>query len=151
MTNKSISDDEYDNFLKVWNTLQMKMMKDYHYLYLKCDVLLLAVFKKKNRNNSLKNYGLCQNHYLSAPGLSWDAMLNMTKVELELIPDPDIYLFFEEGMRGGVSYIHKGYSTANNKSLKSYDPNKNQNITYLGANNLYGYKMSKFHPTSRFE
>ena len=70
---------------------------------------------------------------MSAPGLSWDAMLNMTKVELELIPDPDIYLFFEEGMRGGVSYIYKGYSKANNKYLKSYDPKQESKHYLLGS------------------
>ena len=63
-------------------------MKDYHDLYLKCGILLLAyVFDdvfEKFRYNSLKNYGLCASHYLSAPALSWDAMLNMTKVELDL-------------------------------------------------------------------
>ena len=53
-------------------------MKDYHNLYLKCDVLLLADVFEKFRNNSLKNYGLCPSHYLSAPDLSSDAMLNMT-------------------------------------------------------------------------
>ena len=41
-------------------------MKDFHDLYFKCDMLLLAVFEKF-RNNSLKNYGLCPSHYLSAP------------------------------------------------------------------------------------
>ena len=51
--------------------------------------MLCDVFEKI-RNNSLKNYGLCPSHYLSVPALSWDAMLNMTKVELELIPDPDM-------------------------------------------------------------
>ena len=68
----------------------MKTMKDYHNLYLKFDVLLLADVFGKFRSNSLKNYGLCPSHYLSALALSWDAMLNMTKVELELIPDPDM-------------------------------------------------------------
>ena len=67
----------------------MKMMKDYHVLYLKCDVLLFADVFEKFRNNSIKNYGLCPSHYLSAPTLNWDAMLNMTKVKLELILDPD--------------------------------------------------------------
>ena len=63
-------------------------MKDYYDLYLTCDILLLAdVFDdvyEKFRYNSLKNYGLCASHYFSAPALSWDAMLNMTKVELDL-------------------------------------------------------------------
>ena len=48
---------------------EMKMMKDYHELYLKCDVLLLADVFEKFRNNNLKNYGLCPGYYLSAPGL----------------------------------------------------------------------------------
>ena len=45
------------------------------------------------RNNSLKNYELCPSHYLRAPGLSWDARLKMTKTKLELISDPDMYIF----------------------------------------------------------
>ena len=67
-------------------------MKDYHDLYLTCDVLLLADVFEKVRNNSLKNYGLCTSHHLSALGLSWNAMLKMTKIKLELIPDLDIYI-----------------------------------------------------------
>ena len=62
----------------------MKTMKDYHDLYLECDVLLLANVYEKFTNNSLKNYGLYPSHYLSAPGLSWGAMLKMTKLSLEL-------------------------------------------------------------------
>ena len=84
---KKISDKEYQHVLKVWNKFEMKTMKDYHDLYLKCDVLLLKYVLENFRNNSLKNYGLCQSHYLSAPALSWDAILNMTTVKLELIPD----------------------------------------------------------------
>ena len=129
----------------------MKTMKDYHDLYLTCDVLLLAVFGKF-RNNSLKNYGLCPSHYLSAPVLSWDAMLNLTKVELELITDPDMYIFFEEGVRVGVSYISNRYNKTNNKYLKFYDPKQeSKHIIYLDANNLYGHAMSKFLPTSGFK
>ena len=46
--------------------------------------------------------------------LSWDAMLNMTKVELKLIPNPAIYMLFKKGTRGGISYISIRYSEANN-------------------------------------
>ena len=49
-------------------------------------------------NNSLNNYGLRSSHYLSTPALSWDAMLNMTTVELELITDHYMYIFFEKGI-----------------------------------------------------
>ena len=69
----------------------IKTIKQSHNFYLKCDILLLADVFQKFRNNNLMNYGLCWSHYLGAPGLSLDAMLNMTKVEFELILDFDIY------------------------------------------------------------
>ena len=123
----------------------MKTMTDYHDLYLKCDVLLLADVFKKFRNNSLKNYGLSPSHYLSAPDLSWDAVLKMTKIKLELISDPDMYIFFEKGIRGGISYISNRYSKANNEYLKRFDSKKeSKHIIYLHANNLYGIQYLNF-------
>ena len=83
----------------------MKTIKDYHKLYLKCDILLLADAIEKFRNNSLKNYGLCPSHYLSAPGLSWETMLKVTKIKLELIPDPDMYIFWEKYKRWNFLYF----------------------------------------------
>ena len=56
---------------------------------LKYNTSLVADVFEKSRKNSLKNYVLFPSHYLSAPALNWDVMLNMTKIELELIPDPD--------------------------------------------------------------
>ena len=145
LTSEKITDKECEHVLKVRNKFEMKMMKDYHDLYLKCDVLLLAVISEKFRNSSLKNYGLYSSHYLSAAALSWDAILNMTKVDIELISNTDMYLFFEKGMRDGVSYISKRCSIANNKYLNSYDPKQKQkHIICLYANNLYGYVMPKF-------
>ena len=78
--------------LKIWDKLYMKMMKDSYDLYLKCDALLLAYVLEKFRNSSLKNYVLCPSYSLSGPALSWNAMLNMTKMELELISDTYMYL-----------------------------------------------------------
>ena len=75
--------------------------------------------------------------------LKWDAMLNITKVELQLIPDPDITSSLKKVQEvGGVSYISNRYSKANNKYLKSYHPKKeSKHIIYFDANNLYGYAM----------
>ena len=56
-------------------------------------------------------------------------MLKMSKIELKLIPDPSMYIFFENGTRGGISYIANRYSKVN-KYLKSYDPHKYQNILH---------------------
>ena len=69
LTSSKVSDKEYEHVLKVWNTFQIKKMKDYHDLYLKCILLLADVFGKF-RNQNLKNYRLCWGHYLSAPSLS---------------------------------------------------------------------------------
>ena len=88
---------------------------------MKCDVLLLADVFEKFGNSGLKNYAICPSHHLSAPVLSWDAMFNVTKVELVLISDADMYLFFEKGIRGRVSYFSKRYSKTNSKYLKFYD------------------------------
>ena len=128
----------------------MKTMKDYDDLYLKYDVLLLADMFESFSNKILINYELCPSHYLSAPALNLDAVLNMTKVEFELILDTDIYLFFEKYMR--IPYISNRYCKTINKYLKTYEPKQEwKRIVYLYANNLYDCAMSKFLPTSWFK
>ena len=78
-------------------------------------------------------------------------MLKIKKAELELIPDPDMYILFEKGTGGGIYYISNRHSKANNKYLKSYDPKQeSKHITYLDTNNFYRYTMSKFFPTRGF-
>ena len=127
-------------------------MKDYHDLYFKCDVLLLANVFWKLRNNIIKNYEFYPSHYLNAPALSWDAMLNITKVKLELISDLDMYLFFEKWLRGWVSYVSNRYSKDNNKYLKSYDSKQeSKHIIYLDTNKLYDYAISKVFLTSEYK
>ena len=94
----------------------------------------------------LKYYELDPCHYFSSSGLSWDAMLKMTDVKLEKISDIDNkYLFIEKGSRGGISYISKSYSKANNKCMSDYDLEKPSTfITYLDKNYLYGWSMSEY-------
>ena len=127
LTGTRVSDKEYQHVSKVWNKFEMKKMKDYHYLCLKCDVSLLADAFEKSRNNSSKSYGLCLSHSLSAPAIRLYAMFNMKKVEL--IPDPDMYILFDKVMRSGVSFIFNRYSRASNKYLKMTQ-NKNEDILY---------------------
>ena len=131
-TSKKISDKEYDHIVQIWNKFEMKTMKDYHDLLLKCDVSLLADVFEKFRNNNLKNYGVCPSHYLSTPALSWDTMLKMAKVKLELISDPDMYyIFFEKGMRGGVFFLFLiDIVNLAISILNLVTQNKNQNILY---------------------
>ena len=112
---------------------------------MKKDVLLLSDVFEKFISTSLKHYNLDPCHYFSAPGVSRDAMLKMTKVELEKISDPDKYIFIEKGMRGGIIYINKRYSKASNEYCSDYDSKKPKKyIIYLDMNNLYGYAMSQY-------
>ena len=99
----------------------IKKMGEHHDLYLKSDVLLLADVFESFRKTCLQYYKLDPCHYFISPGLSWDAMLKMTNIKLELMIDVDMYLFIEKGMRGGVSYIANRYGKANNKYIKKYN------------------------------
>ena len=105
------------------------------------------------RDICIKNYKLDPTHYYTAPGLAWDAALKITEVELELLSDIDMLLMVEKGIRGGVSMISNRYGKANNKymgnSFIKREPSKY--ITYLNANNLYGWAMSKPLPTHGFK
>ena len=103
---------------------KMKAVGDYQDLYLKTDVLLLIDVFDKFIGVCLEYYGLDPCHYFSSPGLSWDPMLKMIGVELELISDIEMCLFIEKGIRGGISYIAKRCSKANNEYMKSYDDSK---------------------------
>ena len=93
----------------------MKNMSNYHDHYLKKDVLSLADVFEKFIDTCIKFYGLDPCHYFSSPGLIWNAMLKMTGIKLEKIPDLDKYLFIEKGLRRGISYTAKRHSKANNK------------------------------------
>ena len=120
-------------------------MGDYHDHYLRKDVLLFADVFERFIDTCIKFYKLDPCHYFSSPGLSWNAMLKMTGVKLEKISNIDMYLFTEKGLRGGISYIAKRYSEANNKYIKSYDPTKpSKYIEYLDKNNFYGWAMSGY-------
>ena len=84
--------------------------------------------------------------------MSWDALLKITKVELEKISDADMHLFIEKCMRGGISYINKRFSKANNEYCPDYDRTKPEKyITYLDMNNLYGGTMSEYLPYGGFK
>lgn len=152
LNEEGVSDDDYKHASKVWDTFGMKNFGEYHDLYLKTDVLLLADVFENFRKVSMEQYGLDPCHYVSLPGFSWDAMLKHTKATLELLSDPDMYLFCERGKRGGVSMITHRHAVANNPYLKAYDKSKpNSHIMYLDMNNLYGSPMSGPLPYGGFQ
>ena len=148
----NISESDYSHAKEVWSTFQIGDMGEYHDLYLRTDVLLLADVFENFRGTCLEYYRLDPCHYFSAPGLSWDALLKMTEVNLDLISDIDQQLFIEKGMRGGISTITHRYAKANNKYMKDYNPEEASSyLMYLDANNLYGWAMSQSLPVGDFK
>ena len=151
LNDEHISDEDYKHAQTVWETFKLNTMGEYHDLYLKTDVLLLADVFENFRRTCSEYYKLDPCHYFTSPGLSWDAMLKMTNIQLELMTDIDMFQFIEKGMRGGISYIANRYGEANNKYMKEYDEKApSKYIMYLDANNLYGWAMSQYLPTGGF-
>ena len=152
LNNEHITDEDYQHAQNVWNTFKLQSMGEYHDLYLKSDILLIADVFENFRKTCIQYYKLDPCHYFTSPGLSWDAMLKMTDIKLELMVDIDMFQFIEKGMRGGTSYIANRYGEANNKYMKNYDDKiPSKYIMYLDANNLYGWAMSQYLPTGSFE
>ena len=151
LSGKCITDEEYAHAKQVWETFGCRNLGDYHDLYVATDTALLADVFENFRKVCQDKYGLDPAHYYSAPGLSWDALLKKTGVELELLTDMDMHLMIERGMRGGISMASKRHAKANNPRVEGYDPAKPTNyITYLDANNLYGWAMSLPLPKKNF-
>ena len=152
LNDEHISEEDYEHGKTIWKEFEIGRMRGYHDLYLLSDVLLLADVFENFRNACLKNYKLDPAWYYTSPGLTWDAALKMTGVELELLTDPDMLLMIEKGIRDGISMISKRHGKANNKYMgEEYDPSQPAKyVTYLDANNLYGWAMSKPLPTGNF-
>ena len=147
-----VSDGDYEHTCSVWREFGIRNMGEYHDLYLRTDVVLLANVFESFRRVCLENYGLDPSHFYTAPGLAWKACLKITGIRLELLLDPDMLLMFERGIRGGITQSVHGWTAANNPSMGSeYDKSKpTKYLQYLDTNNLYGWAMSQPLPTGGF-
>ena len=147
-----VSDQDYEHACKVWKDFGIRNLGEYHDLYLKTDVILLANIFKVFRKVCLDNYGLDPAHFYMAPGLAWRASLKNTRIRLELLLDPNMLLMFERGIRGGITLSVHRRAKANNPYMGSeYDPDHpTRYLQYLDANNLYGWAMSQPLPARGF-
>ena len=152
LTDEPISDEDYEFAQQVWTLCECRTLRDYHDLYLKSDVFLTTDIGEKFRDDSQALYGLEPVHYYSLPGLSWDAALKHSEVELELITDIDMYLMIEKGIRGGISMISHRYAKANDPRMgDEYDASKpTSTLLYLDANSLYPTAMCEPLPIDQF-
>ena len=141
---EDISDTDYKHANNVFKKFDLNNLGDYHDLYMRSDTLLLADVFENFRNACLSNYELDPAHFVSLPGLAWQACLKKTNVELQLITDYDMLLMIEDGIRGGICHAIKRYAKANNKYMNDYNKNKEScYIQYIDANYLHGMAMSE--------
>ena len=148
-----INESDYKHAQRVWEEFGVRNIGDYHDLYIRTDVLVLANVFEAFRDTCLKHYSLDPAHFYTSPRLAWKACLKKSGVRLELLTDPDMLLMFERGIRGGITQAVHRYALANNKYMRDlYDPNKESSyLQCLDANNLYGWAMSQPLPTSKFK
>ena len=149
----SISEKDYQHAQRVWKEFGIHNLGDYHDLYLRTDVVLLAIVLEAFRDTCLKHYKLDPAHFCTSPGLAWHACLKPTGIRLELLIDPDMLLMFEWGIRGGITQAVRKYASANNKYIGDrFEPKSESSyLQYLDANNLYGWAMSQPLPTGGFK
>ncbi|PKK57993.1 hypothetical protein RhiirC2_857984 [Rhizophagus irregularis] len=112
-----ITQANYKHVQKVWHEFDCKNLGEYHDLYLKTDVLLLADIWTKFRQTAMHHYGLDPSHYVSAPALSWDGMLKMTGIKIELFTDMTMHDFTEKAKRGGIAMAGHRFLKANNPKM----------------------------------
>ena len=149
---EDITDVDYRHRKTVFEYLINKKFGDYHNLYVQSDTLLLADVFENFRNMCIKVYELDPAHFLSAPGLAWQACLKKTKVKLELLTDVDMLLMIEKGIRRGICDAIYNHEEANNKYMKNYNKDKEYSfLQYLHANNLHGWAMSEKLPVVAFK
>ena len=141
---EDIDDIDYRHGNNVFNKFKLNNLGDYPDLYMQSDTLLLADVFENFREMCIKEYELDPAHFVSLPGLAWQACLKKTNIELELLIDYDMLLMVEKGIRGGICHSIHRYAKANNKYMQNYNNNEESSyIQYLDANNLYGWAMSK--------
>ncbi|KAK6998843.1 hypothetical protein BgiMline_008450 [Biomphalaria glabrata] len=135
LKNEHISEKDYAHAQEVWKAFNLKTLEDYHNLYVKTDVALLADVFEHFRKTSLQQYSLDPAHFYSTPGLAWQAALMKSDVELELLTDADMFEMIESGKRGGVAMISKRYSEANNSTMSEASNPTMSEETHSEANN----------------
>ena len=151
LKDEPLKQEDYDRAQQVWSKYHMQNMQQYHDHYLLTDVLLLTDVFEHFRQTVMLEHKLDCLHFITLPSLAWATALKHTRVELDLLTDPDAYLMIENSMRGGIASISQRYASANNPLVEGYDDSESSRyITYLDANSLYATAQSEPLPVGNF-
>ena len=134
------SDDDYARAMKAFKQFNCHSIEDYLLRYLELDCCLLADIFETFRHTAISNtYGLDPVNFITLPQYSFAAAFFDTQVDL--LTDVDMYCHFEEGIRGGMSFV-------NTHQVKRED---SVNINYWDANNIYGDALQQLLPCADFK
>ena len=152
LTNTSCTPKDYQFGIDVYKSFNCKNLYEYTILYNHTDTLLLAEIMMVYRKVIQDNFQMDINHFLGIPGLSFNLMLKISKVKLELISDPEMSDFFRKSIRGGMSFIatrnaKSDYTDSNVENCRE----KMNHIRYIDGNNLYGSQMLFDLPTEDYK
>src|SRR5690606_17910047 len=151
LTGEDCSQEDYNFAQEVYRKFNCNSLKDYSTIYLKTDVLLLADIMIGLRKVLYSQYQLDLFRFISLPQFSWNAALKFTHAKIDLFTDPDMYLFIENSVRGGLCQQVVKHVRANNPSCSDYNPSEpKSHILYIDTNNLYGFAMSQKLPMRNF-
>lgn len=121
LTGEDISEEDYSRVKKFWQTFKIKDLGCYQSTYNRIDTCQLADVFENYRTLTMEQYKLDPLHFFSGPGLSWEAGLLMTGVELDLITDIDMQLMIESGIRGGTSMVSKSEKLKSSEALQNQE------------------------------
>ena len=149
---EDITDVDHKHAKRVFKNLNNENLDDCYDSHVQSDTLLLADIFENSRNMCIKVYELDPAHFLSTPGLAWQACLKKTEVKLELLTNNDMLLMVEKGIKGGICHAIHRYAKANNKYIKIFDKNEESScLEYLDANNLYDCAISQLSSVNGFD
>ena len=135
-------EDDIKRTQQLIDTYNITTAQELTMLYLKMDVLQLTDVFENFVETSTLMYGINPLYSYSLPGYTWKAGLKLTKIKLDFIKDKQLLLLLENNIRGGISSV---------MGPRFIESNENTKLLYIDANNLYGWAMSQYLPTSEFE
>lgn len=153
-----ISDAEYAFAMEVYEKFECHSFGEYLQLYLLTDVCLLGDVWRQYRSFMKTHYNIDPNRFESLPATAFAIALKTSAAQLELISEPDMALFFQRSIRGGVSYAVRPHIRANNVQtrklaldLDTAEHPDDEWILYFDANMLYGGCMTEYLPECGYE